>query len=56
MTGGGPGGATTTIVMLIYQAGFENFRMGYASAIAMILMLFIIAASVIQNRIMKEKD
>src|SRR5699024_12402479 len=34
MTGGGPGGATSTIVMRLYQAGFENFQMGYASAMA----------------------
>lgn len=53
MTGGGPGGATTTIVMMIYRAGFQNFHMGYASAMAIVLFLVILVVAIVQRRVMK---
>lgn len=37
MTNGGPMNSTTTIVHQIYLRGFQDFRMGYASAMAMVL-------------------
>lgn len=39
--GGGPGNATRTIVLNIYHNGLKEFRMGYASAQAVILFLII---------------
>lgn len=54
MTGGGPGGATTTIVMLLYQAGFENFQMGYASAMAMVLFVIVVVIAVIQRKVVSD--
>jgi multiple sugar transport system permease protein len=36
MTGGGPGRATTLAMQYIYDAAFSDFRMGYASAAAVI--------------------
>lgn len=54
LTKGGPGNATNTIVMYIFQAGFRNFRMGYASAMAMVLFLIILALTLIQNRYSKK--
>ena len=56
MTGGGPGGATTTLVMAIYAQGFKLFQMGSASAIAMVLLVIIIAFSAVQKLTMKEED
>ncbi|MDY5589914.1 MAG: sugar ABC transporter permease [Arcanobacterium sp.] len=56
MTGGGPGGATTTLVMAIYQEGFKLFRMGNASAIAIVLLLIIVTFSAVQKLVMKEDD
>lgn len=53
MTGGGPGGATSTIVMMIFQAGFKNFQMGYASAMAIILFVLILAIAIIQRKVVK---
>lgn len=53
MTGGGPGGATTTIVMMIYQAGFKNFQMGYASAMAIILFVLILLIAIVQRKVVK---
>lgn len=55
MTGGGPGGATTTIVMGIYRAGFQNFQMGYASAMAMVLFAIVLIISFIQWRLRGEE-
>ncbi len=37
MTNGGPMNSTTTIVHQIYLRGFQDFQMGYASAMAMVL-------------------
>jgi multiple sugar transport system permease protein len=49
MTGGGPGGSTSTLVYEIYQTGFRGFDMGYASAMAVVLFVIILAASVVQR-------
>ncbi len=48
MTGGGPGTATTTLVLHIYNTGFEAFDFGYASAIALALFAVILAVTLIQ--------
>ncbi|WP_253281821.1 carbohydrate ABC transporter permease [Arcanobacterium phocae] len=56
MTGGGPGGATTTLVMAIYQQGFKLFSMGSASAIAVVLLVIILVFSVAQKMLMKEEE
>jgi multiple sugar transport system permease protein len=50
LTQGGPGNATNTLVMYIFQSAFRNFRMGYASAMAMALFLLILALTVVQNQ------
>ncbi len=50
LTQGGPGDATTTIVYYIYVAGFESFRMGYASASAFVLLALVLAVTMIQKR------
>jgi multiple sugar transport system permease protein len=50
LTQGGPGYATTTLVYFIYQAGFENFRMGYASASAYVLLVLVLLVTWIQKR------
>src|SRR3954451_11178547 len=42
MTNGAPGTSTTTLVLYIYKAGFQSYKMGYASAVA--LVLFVIVA------------
>ncbi len=51
LTGGGPVNSTNTLVMYIYQNAFQWFRMGYASALALILFLVIFAVTMIQNKI-----
>lgn len=56
MTGGGPLFHTESVVMYLYQRGFVEFRLGYASAIAWVLFLLILAVSVVQLRIARYRD
>jgi multiple sugar transport system permease protein len=48
LTGGGPGTATTTLVLYIYHAGFEAFHFGYASAIALALFAVVLTVTLLQ--------
>ena len=45
---GGPGTSTTTIVLYLYRQGFQNFRQGYASALAWVLFLLIFGLTLFQ--------
>ncbi|MEQ7177723.1 carbohydrate ABC transporter permease [Enterococcus thailandicus] len=48
MTDGGPGRATNVLVYHVYNEAFVKFNFGYASAIAMILFVIVLAITVIQ--------
>ncbi|WP_137150922.1 sugar ABC transporter permease [Devosia sp. FKR38] len=48
LTRGGPGSATATLGYAIYQKGFQNFQMGYASAIAWVMFALIMALTAFQ--------
>src|SRR5215213_10329311 len=48
MTNGGPGTSTTTLVLYIYKAGFQSYKMGYASAIALVLFVIVAAFTALQ--------
>lgn len=50
MTGGGPGNATKVFVFYVWENGFNFFKMGYASALAYILFVIILAITLIQAR------
>lgn len=39
LTNGGPGGATRVLPYVMYRTGFTNYELGYASAIATVLVL-----------------
>jgi multiple sugar transport system permease protein len=45
MTGGGPAGTTTTLAFHIYQKAFEEFQMGYASAVSWALFALVFAVT-----------
>lgn len=45
LTGGGPGNASTTLVLEIYEQAFQFFRLGYGSAIAVLLAVLILAVT-----------
>jgi multiple sugar transport system permease protein len=49
MTGGGPGDATTTASILIFQQLYSFNRYGYAAALAFILFTVILARTLAQN-------
>jgi multiple sugar transport system permease protein len=50
MTNGGPRYATLFVVLYLYQNGFANFRMGYASAIAWVLFMIIFVLTIFTFR------
>lgn len=50
LTRGGPGDATNTVVMYIYNQAFQFFQMGYAAAVAWVLFLIIMAITLVQWR------
>lgn len=47
---GKPSEATITIVYFIYEAGFRNFKMGYASAASWIMFLIVAVATILYFR------
>ena len=51
LTSGGPGDASRTVVMYIYETGFRFFQMGYASTIALSLFLIVVVLTLIQFRL-----
>ncbi|GAB3458797.1 sugar ABC transporter permease [Streptomonospora sediminis] len=50
LTQGGPGHATTIVPYLMYEAGFESFQYGYASAVACVLVAVATIASLLMVR------
>jgi multiple sugar transport system permease protein len=54
MTSGGPAESTSTIVYYIYQKGFQEFDMGYASALAWLLFAVIFVFTLVQFRLQRE--
>ncbi|WP_163540943.1 carbohydrate ABC transporter permease [Occultella kanbiaonis] len=45
LTAGGPNGSTRSILLYIYDTGFVNYRLGYASAISYIFFALIVILS-----------
>ena len=56
MTQGGPVGSTSTIMYYIYEQGFMNYNMGYASALAWIFFPLIMIVTMIQYRFRNEQE
>ncbi|SEC63679.1 sugar ABC transporter permease [Paenibacillus sp. GP183] len=52
---GGPNNSTLTLALLIYQYAFKNLDMGYASALAVLLAIVIMGATLIQRRLFTEE-
>ena len=50
MTNGGPNNATNFVLLYLYRNAFQYFRMGYASAIAWVLFLYILVLTLIVFR------
>jgi multiple sugar transport system permease protein len=56
MTQGGPYDSSRTVVLHIYETGFRNFRMGGASAVAWVLFLIVVVFTLVQFRLLRERD
>jgi multiple sugar transport system permease protein len=56
MTGGGPGFTTTVFVQYIYRAAFLQFKMGYASALGVVLFALILAFTALQWRLSRQGE
>lgn len=56
MTGGGPGYSSVTIVMAIYNAAFKQYKMGYACALAMLLLVIVLVINAAKQRLFGEKE
>jgi multiple sugar transport system permease protein len=55
MTQGGPQESTLSLVMLMYEGGFRWWQLGRASAIACLLLLITLAATLMQLRLQRER-
>lgn len=53
MTQGGPGGATDSLSTLLYRMAFNFNDMGYASAIGLVMLAFIMLISYAQLRVLR---
>lgn len=56
LTNGGPMNSTTSLVYLIYDAGFTGTRIGYASALSVVFFILVLIISVFQIKLMAKGD
>lgn len=56
MTSGGPAGASTTMVLKIYNTAFNANRTGYSTAQSTILFLIIASITLVLNWLMKRRE
>jgi multiple sugar transport system permease protein len=55
LTNGGPSNSTTVVLLYMYREAFKQNRGGYASAVAIALVVIIVAVSLIQSRVLRVK-
>jgi raffinose/stachyose/melibiose transport system permease protein len=55
MTAGGPGHATETVATYVYTTAFRSLDVGYAQAMATILMVVIVALTVVEYRLLNPR-
>ena len=56
MTKGGPGGQTRSIVYYIFERSFQQYQLGYGSAIAFILFAVLFVLSMTQLRVFSREE
>ncbi|MFD6415194.1 carbohydrate ABC transporter permease [Streptomyces sp. NPDC060194] len=56
LTHGGPGLSTMTVVSTIYRTAFVSYQLGYAAAIAVLLLLLLAVLNAVQLRILRPGD
>lgn len=55
MTAGGPGHATETVATYVYATAFRSLDVGYAAAMATILMILILGLAVVEYRLLSAR-
>ncbi|UVY84434.1 sugar ABC transporter permease [Brachybacterium sp. NBEC-018] len=50
LNGGGPGTSNVLVVQYIYKTGFEQSKIGFASAASMVLMVILLIVALVQTR------
>lgn len=55
MTDGNPAGASSSVIHYIYRSGITKFKLGYASAVSLMLFVVILIITVIQLRVIREQ-
>jgi multiple sugar transport system permease protein len=53
---GGPGGSATPILQYVYDTGFTDYRLGYASAISYMFFVLIILIALVQARLSRRSE
>lgn len=56
LTNGGPGTATTYMIQYIYSTGFEKMKVGYSSAVSMVMFVILLCISLAQNKINSKRN
>ena len=56
LTGGGPGTSTLTMVQYLYTTAFQNYDLGYGSAIEVAILIILVLLIGIQNKLLKNKE
>lgn len=56
LTNGGPANATTVITYQIYVAAFQQFRMGYATAMSVVLLVVLVIMTYISRKLVGNTD
>lgn len=56
LTQGGPRGSTETLVMLIYEHGFQKGKIGFASALSVLFFLTVLIISIVQRFVLKNDE
>jgi multiple sugar transport system permease protein len=56
LLGGGPNYATRPAIEYIYDVGFTGYRVGYASAVAVVFFLIVLAISVVWLRVVRGQE
>ena len=55
MTGGGPGHESRMVLVYLFQTAWSFFRMGYASAMAVVLAVIMMAVTLLQFRLLRNQ-
>ena len=53
---GGPGGSATPILQYVYETGFVDYRLGYASAISYMFFVLIVLIALVQARLSRRSE